>query len=322
MTETEKKYRTAGFPPNVMWKLGKSSSHHCQKCGKHDLYGYGAHIISKSPTGPRTYSEMKEYKDLDTKSLKSILDKAENGLWLCGGCHREVDDPLNIRSYPVEKLQRWKEKIWKEDISPGVYEIRRKHYEHIFYKMIDTIDTESSINIKNDLKYLLNQHQNIYTLPEVVEYLNITLHDHLLIHYQKVNMEGLEQIVHDISYWVGSLDFYDGSLMNVMHSLTCLVESYLIHRIESISSMEDLLGVYRLFVYIIAVVSDEEIDDVGYMMNRIEIGEEYQPYIQYYVEVGKHLRTNSDPIEVMEKAISSGLDRNYVYMDKFGAQRN
>lgn len=107
--------------------------------------------------------------------------------------------------------------------------------------------------------------------------------------------------------------------MVIMHSLSCLLEMYINSIIESISFDSDILNGFRLYVYIIAVVSEDEID---YMMNRIPISSDYSRYIEYYIELGKYLRTHYDAIVMEEKAISSGLNMDYVCVGRFKTHRN
>jgi hypothetical protein len=61
-------------------------------------FGDAAHIYSKADKGPRG----RYVADVDTK----ILNKYENGIWLCKICHKKVDSEES--THTIEKLLKWK----------------------------------------------------------------------------------------------------------------------------------------------------------------------------------------------------------------------
>lgn len=61
--------------------------------------------------------------------------------------------------------------------------------------MIDKSNDSTQVNIKCHLSYILNNYQNIYTLPEVAEYINILLHDHINSHYRKIDLNVMSMIL-------------------------------------------------------------------------------------------------------------------------------
>jgi len=65
--------------------------------------GQCAHIISASQKkqGPRHYTKI--FGNMDHASAIKVTDHINNALYLCYGCHKEID--MNEEKYTVEKLQ-------------------------------------------------------------------------------------------------------------------------------------------------------------------------------------------------------------------------
>ncbi|MBU5206334.1 hypothetical protein [Bacillus safensis] len=111
-TKKDKKTDTEGkFTSRVVNIIAMRAGHRCSKpdCGKatikakpypyddgYTIDGEAAHIRG------RTERSARYDKDYPVKDLNS----SKNGVWLCGNCHKEVDD--NPKSYSIELLEQWK----------------------------------------------------------------------------------------------------------------------------------------------------------------------------------------------------------------------
>jgi len=111
-SKKNKKTNTEGrFTPTVVNIIAMRAGHRCSEptCRKatvkakpypyHDGYtidGQAAHIRG------RTKKSARYDKDYPVEDLKN----PKNGVWLCGNCHKEVDD--NPESYSIELLEQWK----------------------------------------------------------------------------------------------------------------------------------------------------------------------------------------------------------------------
>lgn len=99
------KHKKLNFTPSVLLPLGRDARFHCCICEIFAHDGEGAHIISASDTGPRNYKSDEYYNKLPQKKMRIELNKKSNGMWLCRSCHKEIDKPINIPNYPVNKLK-------------------------------------------------------------------------------------------------------------------------------------------------------------------------------------------------------------------------
>jgi hypothetical protein len=100
------------FPDTVVGEIAKKamlicSNPHCLRLtgystteGKPRAIAEAAHVLPSGKSGPR-HESIVNYPELD-------LSSAENGIWLCLGCHKKVDD--DPRLYAPDMLFGWKKK--------------------------------------------------------------------------------------------------------------------------------------------------------------------------------------------------------------------
>jgi hypothetical protein len=99
------------FSASVVGEIGKAAMYVCSNPGCLRFTGYettegrprtiaeGAHVLPSGKNGPR-HGSVAAYPGLD-------LSSAENGIWLCLGCHQKIDD--DPTHYEPSMLFSWKE---------------------------------------------------------------------------------------------------------------------------------------------------------------------------------------------------------------------
>lgn len=95
------------FNNSIKQEIARRAMHLCTnpECLRFTIYStteknarslaQAAHINAASEDGPRAKAIDKEF-----------LESADNGIWLCSGCHKKVDDDPSY--YTVEMLNIWK----------------------------------------------------------------------------------------------------------------------------------------------------------------------------------------------------------------------
>lgn len=318
--------RTAGFPESIRQRLGKLAAYRCQKCDRYDPYAYGAHIISKSKKGPRSYLLKEEYKDLDAKSLKSILDKAENGLWLCGSCHQEVDHPGNASKFPIATLMDMKNRKSGVTLSldPRIYTIRREEYVHTFHLLTGILDSGDHVTpdkIGNKIFRLLND-DTMHPI-EVEEYISLLLENHVLPALDRIEFSVIKDLLTEVCEWIGRQDEFNASMNDIIYHLAYILQLCLWRFLGDKDMTNDtILSGLRIYTYILALVESESIQSITEIIREFRVPEMALPYIECYIRLGMHFRTRYDPSEVEKEAVGFGLDPNYVLVGCFRTFRN
>jgi hypothetical protein len=153
------KKRKINFDAQTLLTLGRNARFHCCNCGIFAHDGEGAHIISPSDEGPRSYKQYDEYKKMNKKYIRKNINIEKNGLWLCRTCHKEIDKKINLKHYSVEKLRNLK-KSHEDKCAEDYLKITEINdtFTKKFDKLLDSFDKykiENSEVNRNSIKYYL-----------------------------------------------------------------------------------------------------------------------------------------------------------------------
>ena len=101
-----------GFDESTRSEIYKIFKGFCVLCEKElrNNEGQCAHIISISDKekGPRHYKNEKYYEHLKKEDAEIIFNSSINGLLLCYGCHKKIDNKNNVDIYKTNFLYKLK----------------------------------------------------------------------------------------------------------------------------------------------------------------------------------------------------------------------